>query len=167
MDIIPKSQQTYSAPRPILFPLALGAIVITGLLFVGASALRMGSSLSLEAKKTELREISQAQSLEERTEMFSLVNHVRLFASVAETRKDPLRLFSFIEDMAHPDIVFETMEANVETDTMSISGRAPNFQTVYEQVAILREQEGVSARVQTVGMDRDRSAIFELEVILR
>lgn len=166
MDIIPKSQQTYSAPRPILFPLALGAIVITGLLFIGASALRMGSSLRLEAKKTELREISQAQSLEERTEMSSLVNHVRLFASVAETRKDPLNTFSFIEETVHPGVVFESMNANVETGIIVMSGRAPNFQTVYEQVAILREQEGVSARVQTVGMDKDRSAIFELEVIL-
>lgn len=167
MDIIPKSQQTYSAPRPVLFFLALGAIAIVGLLFVGASAFRMGSSLSLEAKKTELKEVSQAQSLEEHTEMSLLINHVRLFASVAETRKDPLRPFSFMEETVHPDVVFETMEASVETGTIVISGRAPNFQTVYEQVAILREQEGVSARVQTVGMNRDRSATFELEVILR
>ncbi|MDP3982415.1 MAG: hypothetical protein Q8P70_02635 [bacterium] len=164
VDIIPNSQHI-SPDRPALLPIAFGVFLVMGVLFFGVGALVLRSSSQLDMKEEKMRNISQEQSLQERTELSLLVDRVHQFVTVAKERKNPLGAFLFMEEIAHPDVVFIDMRVSMADQTLIVSGKAPNFQTVHEQELLIREA-GATSRVRTIRLDDSKNALFEFEIVL-
>lgn len=166
VEIIPKPTAKYPPLIDLLFYFSLF------LAFLSISSFLI---LSLWQKKqvafqNELkRAISQEQKSLQSWEDYVLPYQKKLddFSLMLSLRRDPLKFFSVLEKLTHPQIQFTQLKLNLETAEAGLTGLSQNFLSLYQQILILENSAEIKeVQLSNVSLAKEAGASFSLTLKL-
>lgn len=141
MDIIPKTQEHQSFLSQIIFVISITAFCIS----IGGywTLLFLDSRQSKENDRLEVS-LGSGKTQEEialENDVFATKARLEDFASIIKARQDFLPLFVFLENVVHPDVVFQSMTIDKNKEKVQAKGVAGSFTTLEEQIGILKQRQ--------------------------
>ncbi len=139
IEIIPKPKV-----KKFSWAFVLLVIVIVLLLGLGGSYYYLHTtsnkiSEDIEEKKIALIETPEEKALEK--ELLSQKAKISAFSRLLSEHQKPLNIFSFLEEVSHPDVWFPEFNFTSKGGVVTVSGEAKSFIALGQQLLILKELE--------------------------
>ena len=165
VEIIPKLPQTSSLFMRVLFALSIGIFMLAlggfAFLFFWESRTQTRieeATILLTTKKT----LEQAQ-LEQ--DVFLARTRLKDFAELVQLKKNTLPVFSFLENVVHPEVTFFSMSIDTSSHTVQLRGIAESFSALDEQLVVLQAREEPSSFFLTnLQLGRQGGVDFQMEI---
>ena len=141
-----------------VFLLSVGGFVL--LLF-------LESRTQTKIEETEILLGTEKTQEEAQLEQDVLVVQTRLkdFAALLQLRKDVLPVFSFLETVVHPEVIFLSMNVDVNRQTMQLQGVAESFSVLDEQFVAFKAREELSSLSLTnLELGQHGGVNFQMEI---
>jgi len=139
--IIPRSTNRAPGWVNILLWTSLIILVIT---LVGYFGIKSGiSSLGEEIEETQQKIVNIETPENQKIEKNLLIYQAQAgyFTQALTERHYPTKVFTLLEKLTYPDVVFTSFNFNQEKYQISLQGYASSFQVVGEQLSVMREDE--------------------------
>jgi len=145
VEIIPKEIR-----RPLLSPLFI--LSLSGVLFLGVLAGLFLITQMQSQTRTTLRvleeRLGQGQIREGETlrqELKASKEKIDDFGLVIERRKNLLAFFRILEETIHPNVVFTSLETDLEGNTIDVLGTAPDFLSLGQQILVWKSRKEITS----------------------
>lgn len=166
--IIPKPKPKAPGWVNVLFyfSIILIIILIAGFLFLKSK------NISLKEEKENLeRQIAELEGVEEKEleETISVFGEkIRVFKELFRNHKISSNFFSLLENSCHPKVQFTRLDLNVENYQANLEGKTESFQSLGEQLFILRRNENIKEfNLSHISLDREGKVKFGLTLTLQ
>ncbi|MEX0877649.1 MAG: hypothetical protein WDZ40_02155 [Candidatus Spechtbacterales bacterium] len=144
-------------PALVVLGIVIGIYIGTSIWFNGL----ISEYDSLQAQKTSLEnEIKRAQT----PEFGSLVSRARALENVISNHVVSSKVFRPVEGSIHSQIFITSMELSVSDSVLSVSGNAPDFESLGEQFVIWKDESIMFKDVQLTSFSRDEDGIVVFSV---
>jgi hypothetical protein len=141
VEIIPRPKPKIPFWQNILLWLAI-ALFIASILsyFISDSSQKKASQnlQDLEALLAKEKTVKEITSLEK--EIFGCQKKIEDFFKILNSHQLSSNLFKFIESQTHPKVRWLSFNLKTQTLTVSLSGQTQNFQTLNQQISILKKE---------------------------
>jgi hypothetical protein len=162
-------------PRPkVKIPLWVTMLLIADIIvFLAVAGTYFYFYHSSRQKEAEIKEIDKelARTPEERSMEDSLANtsqRISEFGKILRQHKKTSQLFSFLEKVAHPQVLFTDFNFKSKGSLVSLGGKAGSFSVVGEQMEILRNNDlvkEIKLEQLSMGKENEGGAIFLLQLV--
>lgn len=165
IEIIPKTQIGRPAKKGLLVPIsvALLLIAVAGLFILKNIAQQTKEELNnLEAIFQETE--SQEKALEK--EVLNFRKKINNFSLLLKNHLTASKFFPVLEEIAHPEIQFKTLDLKPREKKAVILGTTEEFINLAEQLLILKNREETkNFKLNKLGISQEKVE-FEIEISL-
>ena len=167
IEFVPKPTSKTSLWLSILFYFSI-------LLLIGAVAANFALDYFQKKSEKDLKNyeglIEMAWTDEKKaleSEVIGYQKKINDFSTLLELHKLNSNLFPLLEKNTHPQVLFSTIEFNSTENTVALSCQTESFQTLGEQILILKEEKLIK-NVNLVGVNigKEGKIIFGLSLSL-
>jgi hypothetical protein len=165
VEIIPKAREQYSLFNRVFFGVsAVSLVVALGgfLLFLFLESKSQGELGRLEALLATEKTPEEVQ-----LEKDVSASRIRLqdFSGLVRERKNLLLGFLFLQETAHPEVLYVGANLDSSLNNMQVKGNAASFIALEEQIAIFQAREELSSlSLTSLRLAQERGVDFQLEL---
>ena len=92
-------------------------------------------------------------------------NKIDNFSYLIEQHLEVSRVFEIIQKNCHPQVRFSKFDLNSEQGKLLVSGQTQSFETLGQQILILREEDLINkVNLETLSMDKEGKISFDLSL---
>ena len=165
IEIIPKTPPKKSTQKGLLISISIVLLLIAlaGLFILKNIAQQTKEELNnLEAAFQEIK--SEEKSLEK--EVLTFRKKINNFSLLLKDHLTTSKIFPILEEVAHPEIQFKTLDLRPRERKVVISGITDEFINLAEQLLILKNRdETKNVKLNKVGISQEKVE-FEIEISL-
>ncbi len=165
-EIIPRSTSHTPAWVNILLWISLIILVIA---LVGYFGIRRGISFfqgRIEDTQQEIIDLRTPENQKMKTDLSIYQAQANYFTQALTERRYPTAVFTLLKKLTHPAIVFTGFNFDQERYRINLQGYAPNFQTVGEQLLVMRDDEFIQ-EAKVVSLAIGEKGEINLEIVLK
>ena len=119
----------------------------------------------VEAKISEQEQSKENKELKEN--LLEKEKKINDFSNILKKHRLYSELFSFIESLTHPEVVFANFNFTSVNLNLALSGKTSNFKTLGEQLLVLQAQSDIkSVELSNIFLMEDGSIDFNLDISL-
>jgi Tfp pilus assembly protein PilN len=138
--IIPKKKKQASPRQNLYFYLAFGFLGVVILGYVALILVENSTSNNLLNLEESISQVGTTEEIKVERSVLSQKKTIDKFADLLQNHKKSATFFQLLEENIHPDVWFTELELEPSTASADLSGRASNFQTLGQQLLMLRGQ---------------------------
>lgn len=162
IDIIPKTDQGIQRSWYLLY----GAYALCGAVILSFGILKILQSRSLNALSNAQVLLAQSQTPEEKNlerNVLAERDRLRDAATVFASASDPLPLFSSLESVTLPKILFTDIRISMNDNTAAVTGEGPDFYAIDRQIATISALPSVShLELSSLGFNNKGTITFKI-----
>jgi cell division protein FtsL len=164
MEIIPRPKRKILHFETILFYFStiIFILVITAsLYFWFQERLKKREISQIENKISALKtpEIKKSED-----EVLKYKQKISDFSKLIEGHLFYSKIFPFLEQRTHKQIYFSKMDLDFENGIISLSGEAPNFPILSQQLEILKSDKSLISKLKDINLGRDGKVSFLIQI---
>jgi hypothetical protein len=120
----------------------------------------------IEEKNESLAETPSEKALRE--EVSGYQSRINNFNTLLENRKRATNVFSFLEQICHPDVWFKNLNYKAEDNSVFIRATAPDFIVLAQQLLILKQHQDILSKItlSDIGAGEEEEIGFSLNLVL-
>ncbi len=141
VDLIPKRARKSLPFQNVFYYVALAILILAGGAYALLIYLESQASINLQDLEGEISRVGTSDERQMERNVFSTRKKINDFAAVIEAHQRPSQLFPFLESVIHPQVWMFDFELTMETNFLKMNGQTLNFQTLGEQMDVLRAQD--------------------------
>lgn len=159
----------FSVKKSIL-PLTVFVIGLIAVLFVASSYAFLYFSSEDISRKIDERNQKLIETAEEKAlkkELSGYEFKINTFKSLLENRGKTLNVFSFLEQVCHPDVWFKNFNYDSSKSSVSISATTKDFIVLAQQLIILKQHQDILTKITLSNLSRDpkEGVNFSLDLV--
>lgn len=167
-NIIPKPKKTIPRWVNLSIGLSLALLLATCGLFIFYYYQALSWKSKAEIRENDylaLLDSPDNKALEERVSEIS--KKLEKFSKVFASRRVSFIFFDFIRNFCHPRVSFSDLSLSIETGSVSLSGQTDTYQSLNEQMIILKDTKDVSKLVVSdISLSKEGSISFKMSFVL-
>lgn len=163
IEIIPKPKikKTFWLNLVLYLLLTIFLVLVLGYFILVLYQKKLNQELS-EIEKALVR--TDAEKAVE-NEMSIYQKKIEDFGNLLDTRRSPLKVFSFLEKNTHPRVWFSNFSFDLEKGSLSLSGQAESPEVLEQQLIIFKKQETVkNVTLLTFSIIKEGKIDFDLQL---
>lgn len=165
VEIIPKQPER----QPLLVQAFFAVSILALIAALGGFFLFWVLEQKSEAEAESLKALLTAEKTPEQVvleqKVFSSKERLEDFAKLLAKRTSALFPFLLLEEVVHPDVVFNSAEFTSSTQSMRLSGQAVSFVVLEEQLNLFDQQgQGAEASLATLKLGQEGGVDFQVQV---
>lgn len=122
---------------------------------------------SLKSLESELAIQGTQEQKEMKKEVLLAAGQVNDFEILYRNRLKATNLFEFLQECTHPKVSFSSFSLNLASSTASLSGQTNSFESLIQQIKILRDQQYIkSFEVSNIALAKVGGVSFNLSLTL-
>lgn len=167
VDIIPKKQKKALPWQSITYGAGafLAAVVLS---YAALYYLSSKTSTVLDNFKTAIAKVGTPTEKAMEKNVLQYKRKISDFSDLSSKRMLSSGFFGNFEKLVHPKVWFKSFSLNVFKMELTASGQTVNFQTLDQQLAILRKDERISAvDLSSLAIGKGGEADFSLRLSLK
>ena len=115
-----------------------------------------------------LETLESSENLSLREEVLGHQKRIKDFSYLMSTHLESSNVFTFLEQVCHPRVQFDKFDLDSRTAILKISGTTQSFETLGQQLIILRGESLVeNVTLSKLSMGRDGGVSFDLSILLK
>lgn len=174
ISLIPKTQKQRGLPHFASFkepseklptPVRILALVwgVTILFSVGLFVWQWSLRGTHEALSRELLSVQQARDIERENRVQRLSEELSSFETLLSEHRNWTRLFELVEERTVRSVAFNELEADFAARTLALSGTAPTYNALAQQIKSFERDEGIQkVDVSDITLNEDGRVEFRL-----
>jgi hypothetical protein len=168
VEIIPRPISKTPLWQDILFYFSIALFLGSILVFFALNHFQQKATAELDSVKKLIIEHEAASgigSLEK--EVLTYQKKIGDFSNLFESHRLSSSVFPFIESLTHPQVVWTGFNLDTEASVVLLSGQTQNFQTLGQQISILKGEELISSLdLSDVKLGKEGKVDFKLKLSL-
>lgn len=166
LNIIPRPKEII--PKWVNF--AIGGSFAIALIMVWLFAFYYYGALSWDskskAKESDYLMLNTKENKEVEEKVSEISKKLESFSLAFASRKSSYNFFDFIRNICHPNVSFSNLSLIVKTGNISLTGQADSYQSLSEQVIILKDLKNISnLLISDVSLNKEGSVSFKVSFI--
>ena len=167
--IIPKPKPKIPGWLNFLFWLSL----VLGFCVIGSFFYFRHQIFTLKEKENSLgRQVSELEKkIEEdlkKEGVAEISEKIKYFSELLKEQKTPSKVFEFLRSVTHPRVQIVSLNFNVKDYKMTLGAVTDNFQTLGEQLLVLRKNQYVqNLEVSNISLNKEGKVEFGLNFTLK
>jgi len=169
VKIIPRPKPKIPGWLNFLFWLSL----LLGFCVIGSYFYLRYQISALEKKENSLE--TQISELERKIDedlkkegVAEISEKIKYFSKLLKEQKTPSKVFEFLKSVTHPRVQITSLNLDVKNYKMSLEAVTDNFQTLAEQILVLRENQNVqNLEVLNISLTKEGKVEFALNFTLK
>ena len=168
VEIIPKEAYKPSKGLNILFYFAIFLLLLSvGGYFTLNNFLQKAEN-DLAALEQEISQIMTPEKAALEQEVLTSKNEIDKFANLVNQHLETSKVFGIIQRATHPQVWFTGFDLNSRQKTFEVSGETQSFETLGQQILIMRNEEAISTvELDTLSIGSDGRVEFILSLSLK
>lgn len=163
IEIIPKPKVKKAPLINVLLYLCLILLIVFVISYFILDNYQKKLDKELSDLEKALERTPEEQNLEE--ELLGYQKKIRNFGALLNYHQAPRSLFNFLEKITHPKVWFSKFSLDLETSTVNISGQTDSFETLGQQIIILRKEELIEGlNLAGISISREGEIGFDLQL---
>jgi len=164
MEIIPKQTPRVPPWLDILFYLSVGLLVLSFIAyFLLNNSIKTSQKNLATLEETLSKEVSEKATL--KNEILTYQKKIKDFSGLINGHLKSSKIFVFIEEKCHPKVWFNEFTLNTEKGNVMLSGEAQSFESLGQQMLILRDEKMVkSIELGDVSLSKEGKISFNLNI---
>ena len=165
IEIIPKTPTKKTAKKGLLISISVTLLLIAVVGFFILKNIAQQTKEELNNLETAFQETkSQEKTLEK--EVLGFRKKLNNFSLLLKNHLIASKIFPILEEVAHPEIQFKTLDLNPREKKVVIFGTTDEFINLAEQLLILKNREETkNVKLNKVGISQEKVE-FEIEISL-
>jgi len=168
IEIIPrKADIKNNSLMDIVFYFAFFLLAVTILSYFG---IRFFDSKTVEKYKEAQVQITAKETPEVREKEKQILlyrDKINDYSTILDKHVRASNVFSFLEQLTHPQIIFSWFSLDEESALLSLSGKADGFESLGQQILLFEGNEStVNVILKKVSLAKDGSVDFQLDITL-
>lgn len=165
VGIIPKPIKKIPKWHNIVFYLALALLIVAVLSYFILANLERKSLATYQDLEEKIAQVGTLEDKALEKEVFTDKKKISDFSILLQEHQKPSNFFQFLEEICHPQIWFSGLKLSPGVFQAVISGQAPNFQILGQQLFIFQTQDliqSVELADLSIGEGGETEFIFSL-----
>ncbi|MBU0476409.1 hypothetical protein KKB68_00090 [Patescibacteria group bacterium] len=144
IELIPKKSMTKRFSwLGSLFYLSLVLLIAVISSYFILSLFQKNANQTIEQLEQELAGIETQERKDLEQEVLNQKSKIDNFSNLLDAHQLSSNFFFLMEGLCHPKVFFSTVDLSVKTQKVSISAQTDSFQTLGQQLLILKEEDSV------------------------
>jgi hypothetical protein len=163
IEIIPKAQVKKPLAINYLYYFALALLISSFFIWFILNQMIKSSNVALEKiEKSLADEKATKKALED--EVLNYKDKINDFSFIFSSHKMNTKFFNFLESITHPKVFFSDFTFNPAKGKVSFSGKTDSFESLGQQILILKEQKNIKELVLSkVGLGKEGGIEFSID----
>jgi hypothetical protein len=167
IQIIPRSEEREPFWLNFLFYLSLFLVALAAASYFIFGSLGKKAETKYGDLVLQLAKASTPEEVASENYLFEAKRKIDNFSLLLDNKRYSSQSFAFLEGVTHPKVSFSVFGLDVLSGKISLSGKTDNFQTLAQQVAVLKSQKTVSdLELSGLSLGKDGEILFSLNFIL-
>jgi len=146
----------------LVFVLVCSIAVYATLIYLGKNSLK-----ELQKTRDELSQVKTLETTLLEKEIFSEQKRIKDFPILLKEHIYSSKIFKFLEEKSHPQIVFSEFDLNTNTTKLILSGKCDNFYILSQQMAVFREEPMInSLKLSNMSLNEKGEVEFTINISL-
>jgi hypothetical protein len=141
VGIIPKPVKKIPQWQNILFYVAAALLIAAVLAYFIVAHLERKASATYQDLEERISQVGTLEEKELEKEVFTDKKRISDFAVLLQKHQKPSSFFEFLEETCHPRVWFSELKLSPAISQAVLSGQAPNFQILGQQLLIFQSQD--------------------------
>ena len=163
VDIIPKQQETELSS--IVLTIAVAVLIIAVGSFGVFFLLKERSEGKLEEATASLIEGKSSEQVRLESEILQTKTKLEDFSVLAIEKKNIAPFFAFVEENAHPGVVFSQLALNPRENKAVLDGEIQSFRNLQEQINLFREEGSGEVALTSISLGEAGQVRFVLSIL--
>lgn len=120
----------------------------------------------IQGIEEEIVKVGAPQDKFAEANVFSRSADIKFFSSIFNESSKTSKIFDFLETVTHPEVWFSKLDFNLKENKASLSGSTENFQTLGQQLAILRNQKFIQTiDLSNIDLNKEGQVEFDFKIL--
>ena len=158
----------FSVKKSIL-PILVLLVSVAVLIFLISSYIFLDNSSNettkqIEEKNQKLTETPEETAVKE--ELLGYEFKISNFKALSESRQKPVNIFTFLEKICHPDVLFNSFNFSSNDNSVTIQASAKDFIVLAQQLMILKQHKDTLTKITVsgIGSGEEEEIAFSLNL---
>jgi hypothetical protein len=167
VEIIPKPIKKAPRWENFLFYISLAVLAVVISAFLILNHYETKAAETLEDLKDKIAAVGGSEAKVLEVKVFAERKKINDFANLIAHHQKSSNFFQFLETVTHPQVQFFELALDIRSSQAIISGKAPNFQILGQQLLIFNANDSIDkAEVSELGINKEGDAEFSLILYL-
>ena len=150
-------EKGFDAKKFVSVVIFIVSLVIFAVLALSYLYFELGSqklTKSITEKAKALAETEEETVLKSNLTLYE--NKIETFKNLFNNRVKTESVFLTVEKLCHPDVWFDSFNYGADDREIELSGIAPNFTAVAQQIIILKQHKDILSNIKLSGLAKDK-----------
>jgi len=167
VTITPQPPPKRPSQQPLLLYFSLALLIVVVLFYFGLSFLEQRAASDIERLEKEIKAVADDKDKIMEAEVLAARKRIETFSVLFADHRKPSKFFDFLEQATHPRLQFDNLELKPVLLKAELSGSAPNFVIVGQQIYILQDDPLIrEVKITQLSLGPGGKAVFSLELSL-
>ena len=165
VEIIPREPKKLSTGLNILFYLAIFLLFFSVISYFVLNSLLKKAEAKIIVLELDLTREMPPEKISLEKEILADKNKIDDFSYLIEQHLEVSRIFEIIQKTTHPQVWFSKFDLNSRQGALKIFGETQNFETLGQQILILRGEAAVNkVNLEKVSIGKEGKINFDLSL---
>jgi hypothetical protein len=164
MEIIPKPKRRVIDLGKLFLYFSIFIFLFSVLMSVYFYYVEKKEMLKLQAVEEKISNLRTPEVKEKEEYILKLQRKIYLFSQLIQDYFFPSKFFPYLEGKIHKKIFLSGINLDFENLKFTISGTAPDFSTLYQQLEIFRQDPYLKADLKDIYLGREERVNFTFEI---
>lgn len=164
IEIIPKAAIKKQTGLNYIFYFSLVLLVVSLIIWLVLGTLIKSGERTIEGLEASLAEERSPERKAFEKEILTYKSKLEDFSNLLDSHQLSSNFFKYLESLTHPKVLFSDLSLNLNESRAKLSGVTDTFESLGQQILILREQDAIhDLKLTDISMGKEAGIDFTVD----